>query len=111
MLKKLFTLTLCILLIAQTSVAIADLHGSWQSGSDYLESGVLHDADVADSELLTDSSEHDCHHCGHCHGHVHSAIPSKGISFNVNGGDNSHLSSFPGYPSRFAFLLFRPPIT
>lgn len=109
MLKKLFALTLCSLLIVQTSVAIADVHGAWQSGSDHLESGVSHDADVADSEFLTDSSEHDCHHCGHCHGHVHSAIPSKIISFNVNGEKNLHLSSFPGYPFRFASLLFRPP--
>lgn len=68
---------LLVLVALQSTIAVADLHQSHQSGQDHLKfDHVEHDDQVHDTTVTiqTDDSisdtvgEYDCHHCCHCHG-------------------------------------------
>ncbi|WP_396586506.1 hypothetical protein [Bermanella sp. R86510] len=79
MLKRILTYLLMILIVFQSSLAMADAHQFYQSGYEHINFD-QHNQDsnnltieMQNTELLDESlfssQESDCQHCCHCHGH------------------------------------------
>ena len=120
MLKRILTYLLMILIVFQSSLAMADAHQFYQSGYEHINFD-QHNQDSnnltiekQNTELLDESlfssQESDCQHCCHCHGHCTPAIT---IAFNRFCTTKSS-SPVPEYsdkalPDTFESFL-RPPI-
>jgi len=112
---KLRTMTYLLLLLMtfQSSVSLADIHMTHQSGLEHLTfDGHQHAEDEHHTSSIeqSENGERDCHHCCHCHGHCTPAIT---IAFNRFCTTKSS-SPVPEYsdkalPDTFESFL-RPPI-
>lgn len=62
----------------QSLMSLADTHAAHQSGIEHLSfEDHVHSDDLEhhnDLKSASDSTEKDCHHCCHCHGHASPAI-------------------------------------
>ena len=116
---KINLLHLFLVLIAlQSTLAVADLHQSHQSGKDHLSfDHNEHSTDVLDTHLkslsgdLVDSDlSYDCHHCCHCHAvacYYLDSLQNDYISFFGSSNLNENLAQFT---SRSTSPNLRPPI-
>jgi len=62
-----------LLIVLQSTMAVADLHQSHQTGQEHLsfnhlDTDDIHQTDYTDNSQADTITSYDCHHCCHCHG-------------------------------------------
>jgi len=108
-----------ILVALQSTMAVADLHQSHQTGNDHLEFNHLdqfNDDSVnkptIKSTYLAENiaNDYDCHHCCHCHGVACHYMDNQQIDYVSSFGSSNLLEILTLFTSRITSPNFRPPI-
>lgn len=117
MLQKWLSYILVTLIAMQSVSAIADVHQSYQSGTQHLEFEHEHAPNQIDKNTQLERQEtssidnpNDCQHCCHCHGTASFVLAgSKGNIDMYQFGQKSPEYSI-AYHSHLLFPDLRPPI-
>jgi hypothetical protein len=111
---------LIVLVALQSTIAVADLHLSHQTGNEHLEFNHIDNVDIdfnnedfekySDSKSLNDNvTSYDCHHCCHCHGsHLTSLLPPI-INVEFLYGNQSLPNLNQTIENAYLSRLLRPP--
>lgn len=112
---------LLVLVALQSTIAVADLHQSHQTGKEHLEFNHIDNVDIdknnehfqksSDIISLTDNvTSYDCHHCCHCHGVACHYLDNQQKNQFTYIDASTHLTNNFQFNSRSTSPALRPPI-
>jgi len=120
LMKKYLLHFLLLLVACQSTVAVADLHETHQTGKEHLEFNHI-DQNVTNSETLIDKASvdnmnklknisYDCHHCCHCHGVACHYLDNHIVNAFTHVQTSVQFTQFTSIRSRIITPDLRPPI-